>query len=254
MLAHAFVNGPSGMTANQWQLAENLGWTEELDYRPFREVIQYLDSVFSRITSKEPVSIQIPESPFRPQAGMPFYAMNNHCTLDVSREFIRGQAIYKSNYCLLQANEEYEETLSHMIQHLTRGRESAVFCKVTELPKDYDLFRESIMTSCSAECDIFLPTGLCKGLSRRNSAHITDAEVFSSIVLDYVKVMQKIQKRGYMLRTHFYLTRCCDIRQILVDQEFAKALWVEGGYRDYRCVTINEDGNVSLAQRREASV
>lgn len=253
MLAHALLNGPSGMTESQWQLAENLGWTEDLGFSPFRELIQYLDSAFSRFGSKEVASVQIPEPPVRSETGSPFYAMNNHRTLAVSREFVRGKAVYRSNFNLLQASEEYEESLSTMMQYLTRGRESAVFCKVTKLPEDFELSRKSVMTCCSAECDVFLPTGLCKGLSRRNSAHITDAEVFSSIVMDYVKVMQRIQKRGYSLRTHFYLTRGCDIRQILASPEFAKVIWAEGGYRDYQCVTINADGEVSLELRQEAS-
>ena len=252
MLAHALAAGAAGLTESQWQIAEGLGWKDELEFSPFRELVQYLDEVFKRITTKEPVSVQIPEMSTAAEVGKPFYAMINHCTLAVSREFVKGKAVYKSNYSLLQASEDYQETLTSFIQYLTRGREAAVFCKVTEIPKDFDPSK-SIMTCCSAECDVFLPTGLCKGLSRRNGAHITDVEVFSSIVMDYTKVMQKIHRRGYELRTHFYLTRGCDIQLILSDPEAAKTIWAEGGYRDYRCVTISDEGEVALQLRQEVT-
>ena len=252
MLAHALAAGAAGLTESQWQIAEGLGWKEELGLSPFRELIQYLDELFSRITTKDPVSVQIPEVPTTTETGKPFYAMINHSTLAVSREFVKGKAVYKSNYSLLQASEDYQETLESFIRYLTRGRESAVFCKVTEIPKDFDTSK-SIMTCCSAECDVFLPTGLCKGLSRRNGAHITDVEVFSSIVMDYTKVMQKIHRRGYELRTHFYLTRGCDIKLILSDPEAARTIWSEGGYRDYRCVTISDEGEVELQLRQEVT-
>ena len=41
--------------------------------------------------------------------------------------------------------------------------------------------------------------------------------------------------------------------KVYADPEYAKALWVEGGYRDYRCVTISEEGDVTLEQLREGS-
>lgn len=254
MLTHAFaVAGAAGLTESQFQLAESLGWTENLGLSPFRELIQYLDKVFSRIVSKGPVSVQIPDTTTSTEVGKPFYAMNNHSTLAVSREYVSGKAVYTSNYSLLQASEEYQETLENFIRYLTRGRESAVFCKVTEIPGNYDISKTNIMTCCSAECDVFLPTGLCKGLSRGNGAHITDTEVFSSIVMDYTKVMQKIHRRGYELRTHFYLTRGCDIQLILAEPEAAKTIWSEGGYRDYRCVTISDEGEIALQLRQEVT-
>ena len=253
MLIQAFADGTAGLTDSQYQLADGLGWREELSYSPFHELVQYLDRVFNRISSEEPVSVRVPAESLYPEVGKPFYAMANHSTLEVSREYIQGRAVYRSNYTLIQASEDYQETLSAFIRHLMRGREPAVFCKVTEMPDRFVAGKTSIMTSCSAECDIFLPTGLCKGLSRRNGAHITDSEVFSSIVMDYTKVMRKIQKRGYELRSHFYLTRSCDIERILEEPEAARAIWSEGGYRDYRCVTISDEGEVTLQLRQEVT-
>ena len=224
------TDGTAGLTDSQYQLADGLGWREELSYSPFHELVQYLDRVFNRISSEEPVSVRVPAESLYPEVGKPFYAMANHSTLEVSREYIQGRAVYRSNYTLIQAS-----------------------CKVTEMPDRFVAGKTSIMTSCSAECDIFLPTGLCKGLSRRNGAHITDSEVFSSIVMDYTKVMRKIQKRGYELRSHFYLTRSCDIERILEEPEAARAIWSEGGYRDYRCVTISDEGEVTLQLRQEVT-
>nr|MBQ4454848.1 hypothetical protein [Clostridia bacterium] len=57
MLAHALAAGVAGLTESQWQIAEGLGWKEELGLSPFRELIQYLDELFSRITTKDPVSV-----------------------------------------------------------------------------------------------------------------------------------------------------------------------------------------------------
>ena len=71
--------------------------------------------------------------------------------------------------------------------------------------------------------------------------------------MDYTKVMRKIQKRGYELRSHFYLTRSCDIERILEEPEAARAIWSEGGYRDYRCVTISDEGEVTLQLRQEVT-
>ena len=61
MLAQALSAGTIGMTESQFQIAEGLGWKDELEFSPFRELVQYLDEVFKRITTKEPVSVQIPE-------------------------------------------------------------------------------------------------------------------------------------------------------------------------------------------------
>lgn len=252
-MTQALSVGAVGLTESQYRIAESLGWTQESALSPFREFIQYLDDAFNRIKTKEPVSVHLPELSPPTEVGKPFHAMINHCILNVSREYICGEAVYKSNYSLLQAGEEYQETLSNMIRHLTRGRESAVFCKVTKIPAKFELDQNSVMTCCSAECDVFIPTGLCKGLSRQNGAHITDSEVFSSIVMDYTKVMRKIQRRGYELRTHFYLTRGCDIQLILSEPEKAKTIWSEGGFRDYRCVTISDEGEVTLQLRQEVT-
>ena len=250
-MTQALPAGAFGLTESQYRIAESLGWTKESALSPFREFIRYLDEFFDRMTTKEPVSVRLPEMAAPMEDGKPFHAMINHCILDVTREYVRGEAVYKSNYSLLQASEEYQETLSNMIRHLTRGREPAVFCKVTSIPAEFDIVRDSIMTCCSVESDVFIPTGLCKGLSRQNGAHITDSEVFSSIVMDYTKVMQKIQRRGYELRTHFYLTRGCDIQLILAEPEKAKEIWSDGGFRDYRCVSISDEGEVILQLRQE---
>ncbi len=252
-MTQALPVGANGLTESQYRIAESLGWTKESAISPFREFIRYLDGVFVRMKTKEPVLVHLPEMAPPTEDGKPFHAMINHSILAVSREYIRGEAVYKSNYSLLQASEEYQETLSNMIRTLTRGRESAVFCKVTRVPPEFDITKNSIMTSCSVECDVFIPTGLCKGLSRQNGAHITDSEVFSSIVMDYTKVMQKIQRYGYELRTHFYLTRGCDIQLILAEPERAKDIWAEGGFRDYRCVTISDEGEVTLQLRQEVT-
>ena len=245
--------GAIGLTENQYRIAESLGWTKDSGFSPFRELIQYLDETFKRITTKEPVSVRLPEMAPPTEVGKPFHAMINHSILAVSREYVSGEPVYKSNYSLLQAGEEYQDTLATMMRHLTRGRECAVFCKVTDISAKMDPGQNSIMTCCSAECDVLIPTGLCKGLSRQNGAHITDAEVFSSIVMDYTKVMRKIQRRGYGLCTHFYLTRGCDIQLILSDPEKAQEIWKDGGFRDYRCVTISDEGEVTLQLRQEVT-
>ena len=250
-MTQAIPAGAFGLTESQYRIAESLGWTKESAFSPFREFIRYLDDIFERMTTKDPVSIQLPEMAQPTEDGRPFHAMINHCILAVSREYVSGEAVYTSNYSLLQASEEYQETLSNMIRHLTRGRESAVFSKVTRIAPDFDITRNSILTCCSVESDVFIPTGLCKGLSRQNGAHITDSEVFSSIVMDYTKVMQKIQRGGYELRTHFYLTRGCDIQLILAEPEKAEEIWSDGGFRDYRCVSISDEGEVVLQLRQE---
>ena len=53
MLAHALAAGAAGLTESQWQIAEGLGWKEELGLSPFRELIQYLDELFSRSVKRE---------------------------------------------------------------------------------------------------------------------------------------------------------------------------------------------------------
>lgn len=238
-------------TESQREIAEGLGWADKMSISPFRELTEYIDSRFSAVDSRDPVWLQFPEVKVLAGEGEPFYAMNNQYTLAVSREYVGDKPVYKSDYSVMQASEDYQDTLASFIRHLTRGREAAVFCRVTDLPKSVKMDRRSIMTCCSAECDVFLPTGLCKGLSRRNSAHITDAEVFESIVADYTKVMTQIQKRGYELCTHFYLTRGCDIQRILQEPEAAQEIWNSGNYRDYRCVTITDEGEIVLQLRQE---
>ena len=57
MLAHALAAGAAGLTESQWQIAEGLGWKDELEFSPFRELVQYLDEVFKRITTKEPETV-----------------------------------------------------------------------------------------------------------------------------------------------------------------------------------------------------
>ena len=240
-----------GLTESQREIAEDLGWGESIAVSPFRELTEYIDQVFSKMTSSDPVWFQFPAPQDQPGEGEPFYAINTQYTRAVTREYVGGKAKYKSDYSIMQASEDYQGTLSSLIQYLTRGREAAVYVKVTDMPRNYDLFRRSIITASAAECDIFLPTGLSKGLSRRNGAHITDSEVFSSIISDYIKVMSLLQKRGYELCAHFYLTRGCDIQRILADPGAAYELWAEGGYRDYRCVTITAKGELLLQFRQE---
>ena len=116
MLIQAFADGTAGLTDSQYQLADGLGWREELSCSPFHELVQYLDGVFNRISSKDPVSVRVPAESLYPEVGKPFYAMANHSTLEVSREYIQGRAVYKSNYTLIQASEDYQETLSAFIR------------------------------------------------------------------------------------------------------------------------------------------
>ena len=107
------------------------------------------------------------------------------------------------------------------------------------------------MTCCSADCDIFIPTGMSKGMSSRSGAHITDKEVFASLVTDYIKVMRQIQHAGYELSAHFYLTRVSDIQRIKENKEVAQEVWAAGQFRDYRKVTISDEGEVILQLRPE---
>ena len=69
MLAQALSAGTIGLTESQFQIAEGLGWKDELEFSPFRELVQYLDEVFKRITTKEPVSVQIPEMSTAAEVG-----------------------------------------------------------------------------------------------------------------------------------------------------------------------------------------
>ena len=243
--------GDAGLTENQRKIAENLGWTENLALSPFRELTKYIDSLFSNLTSKNAVACHLPEVLNPADEGNPFYAMTNQYSLAVVREYVGDQAVYSSDYSMLQASEAYQETLESFILHLTRGREAAVFCKVTDMPVNFDVSKTNIMTCCSVDCDIFLPTGMSKGMSSRNGAHITDKEVFASLVTDYIKVMRQIQRTGYELCAHFYLTRICDIERIKENKDVAQEIWAARQFRDYRKVTITDEGEVILQLRQD---
>lgn len=241
----------SDITEKQWEIAKDLGWTDCLPMSLFGSLVKQIDQAFSRLAGNEPARLQFPTTRTAVDAGKPFFALTNQFVLTVSREYVGEKPVYKSNYGIMQASEDYQETLSAFIHTLTKDRDAAVFCKVTEMPNDFDIKRNSIMTSCSAECDIFLPTGLSRGMSRQNGSHVTDTEVFASIVSDYIKVMSKIQKHGYSLRAFFYLTRPADIQKILHNPESATEIWNDKGFRDYRCVSISEKGEIKLLLRQE---
>ena len=243
--------GDAAFTENQRQIADNLGWTDNLALSPFRELTKYIDGWFSNLTSKNPIACHLPEVLNPADEGKPFYAMTNQCSLAVIREYCGEKAVYSSDYSMLQASEAYQETLESFILNLTRGREAAVFCKVTDIPANFDISKRNIMTCCSVDCDVFIPTGMSKGMSSRNGAHITDKEVFASLVTDYIKVMRQIQHIGYELCAHFYLTRICDIQRIKENKDVAREVWAAKQFRDYRKVRITDEGEVILQLRPE---
>ena len=51
MLAHAMAAGAAGLTESQWQIAEGLGWKEELGLSPFRELVHDPEARFAETTS-----------------------------------------------------------------------------------------------------------------------------------------------------------------------------------------------------------
>ena len=85
-----------GLTESQREIAEDLGWGESIAVSPFRELTEYIDQVFSKMTSSDPVWFQFPAPQDQPGEGEPFYAINNQYTLAVTREYVGGKANTKA--------------------------------------------------------------------------------------------------------------------------------------------------------------
>ena len=238
------------LTFQQWRIAESLGWADADNINCIGHLVKYIDKTFSTFDDKRNVSIILGDPLFDANRGEPFYAVANQHELRVSRLYSDGRPFYSSNYSLLQASEDYQETLQKFICYLVKGKDCLVFCNVTKCPDSFDFQSKSIMTDCSAECDIFIPTSLCKGMSSRTrTAHITDKDVFRTIIGDYVKVMRTVHGKGYELNTHFYLTRAHEIKAIRENPSLVKEYWKTDVFRDYRKVHIDSAGEVQLSWR-----
>ena len=247
------------LTFQQWRIAESLGWADADNINCIGHLVKYIDKVFTRFDDNRNVSITLGEPLFEVNRGEPFYAVANQHELKISRLYYDGRPFYSSNYSLLQASEDYQQTLQKFICYLVKGKECMVFSNVTSCPDTFDFRQKSILTASSAECDIFIPTSLCKGMSSRTrTAHITDKDVFRTIIGDYVKVMRTVHGKGYELNAHFYLTRAHEIRAIKEDPSSVKEYWCTEVFRDYRKVHIDSNGEVQLfwrtAQKQTESI
>lgn len=244
-------NGFRPFYASEEGIAECLGWPKQEMSAGIRELIVYVDRLFQKDNSKTESCKTILGPQFEVEEGMPFYATANQYTLYISRRFVDDKPVFQSDYTTLQASEDYQYTLQRMIRSMIKSQNTLAYVKVTDFPRNFDMASQSIVRNSSAECDIFLPTGMCKGLSSRNGKHITDNDVFAYVVKDYVKIMRKLQKHGFELITHFYLVKPCEMNQIQKNPAVAKALWDEKGYRDYREITIAKDGEIQMHWRQE---
>lgn len=239
------------LSADQEGIAKCFGWPTQALTKNCREMIAYIDKQFYGDNRRNEIAKTILDSPMEIEEGMPFYAMANQFTLFVTRKYVDNHPVYASDYSTLQASEDYQYTLQKMIHNMTKSRKAIVYVRVTDYPKKFDIGEQSIITNSSAECDIFLPTGISKGLSSRNGQHLKDSDVFATIIKDYAKIMRKLQRKGYELTTHFYLVRASDMSEIRKDPIAAKKLWDAGKFRDYREISIAKDGEVQMRWREE---